>query len=92
MPRGNDKLEETTSGSEGHQERRGLPRSYFKPKPVKVGDELDVEITEVSKKGDGLTRVQGYVIFVPNTKQGDKVKIRITQIRPSFALGEVLKP
>jgi predicted RNA-binding protein with TRAM domain len=77
--------------SEGRQERRGLPRSYFKPKPVKVGDELDVEITEVSKRGDGLTRVQGYVIFVPNTKQGDKVRIKITQIRPSFALGEVSK-
>jgi predicted RNA-binding protein with TRAM domain len=84
-------MEETTPGSEGRQERRGLPRSYFKPKPVKVGDELDVEITEVSKRGDGLTRVQGYVIFVPNTKQGDKVKIKITQIRPSFALGEVVK-
>jgi len=84
-------MEEAAPGSEGRQERRGLPRSYFKPKPVKVGDELDVEITEVSKRGDGLTRVQGYVIFVPKTKQGDKVKIKITQIRPSFALGEVVK-
>jgi predicted RNA-binding protein with TRAM domain len=71
--------------------QRRLPRSYFKPKPVKVGDELEVEITEVSKRGDGLTRVQGYVIFVPNTKQGDKVKIRIAQIRPSFAVGEPVK-
>jgi len=67
-----------------------LPRSYFKPKPVKVGDELEVEIMEVSKRGDGLTRVQGYVIFVPNTKQGDKVKIKVSQIRPSFALAEVI--
>jgi predicted RNA-binding protein with TRAM domain len=55
-----------------------------------VGDELEVEIMEVSKRGDGLTRVQGYVIFVPNTKQGDKVKIKVSQIRPSFALAEVV--
>ncbi len=83
-------MEESTPNPEGSQERRGLPRSYFKPKPVKVGDELEVEIMEVSKRGDGLTRVQGYVIFVPNTKQGDKVKIKVSQIRPSFALAEVI--
>jgi len=82
--------EAPASPTEQPQDRR-LPRSYFKPKPVKVGDELEVEISEISRRGDGLARVQGYVIFVPNTKQGDKVKVKISQIRPSFAMGEIVK-
>jgi predicted RNA-binding protein with TRAM domain len=60
------------------------------PKPVKLNEEVDVDITEESQKGDGMTRIKGYVIFVPNTKTGDKVKIKITQIRPNHAIGEVL--
>lgn len=69
---------------------RRFPQTYFRPKPVKLGDELDVTISEVSRRGDGLTRVQGYVIFVPNTKQGDSVKIKITQIRPNYAVGQIV--
>ncbi|MDG6939925.1 MAG: TRAM domain-containing protein [Nitrososphaerota archaeon] len=82
-------MEESPSSDQA--ESRRLPRSYFKPKPVKVGDELEVDITEISKKGDGLARIEGYVVFVPNTKQGDKVKVKISQIRPSYALGEVVQ-
>jgi len=71
-------------------ERRRFPRIYFQEKPVKVGEEMDVTITEVSRRGDGLTRIKGYVVFVPNTKEGDSVKIRITQIRPNYAVGQVI--
>lgn len=70
--------------------RQRFPSSYFKPKPVKVGEELEVTITELSRKGDGVTRVQGYVIFIPNATEGQKVKIKVTTIRPNFAIGEVV--
>jgi predicted RNA-binding protein with TRAM domain len=69
---------------------RRFPKIFFKAKPVKVGDELDVTISEVSRRGDGMTRVQGYVIFIPNTKQGDNVKIKVTQIRPNYAIGQLV--
>ncbi|MCP8304797.1 MAG: TRAM domain-containing protein [archaeon] len=69
---------------------RRFPKTYSKAKPVKVGDELDVKISEISRRGDGLTRVEGFVIFVPNTKQGDNVKIKITQIKPGHAVGQVI--
>ena len=44
----------------------------FAPKPVEIGKEYDVEVTEVSRQGDGIARVQGYVIFVKNGKPGQK--------------------
>lgn len=85
-------MDEEDEGEEQRERRRQrFPRSYFAPKPVKVGDELEVTISEVSKRGDGVTRVQGYVVFVPNSKQGDNVKIRITRIRPNFAVGEIIE-
>lgn len=33
--------------------------------PVKVGDELEVNITDISPSGDGMTRIQGYLIHFP---------------------------
>ena len=79
---------ESSEQSQGAPPQR-FPSTYFRAKPVKIGDELDVTISEVSRRGDGLTRIEGYVIFVPNTKQGDSVKIKITQIRLNYAIGEV---
>ncbi len=55
--------------------------------PVNVGDELDVTIEAVAEKGDGLAKKDGFVIFVPGTQTGDKVRIRITKVlrRVGFA-------
>jgi predicted RNA-binding protein with TRAM domain len=70
-------------------ERRGFaPR--FPPKPVEVGKEYDVEIQESSRRGEGIARIKGLVCFVPNTKPGDKVRIKITRISRRFAEAESL--
>ncbi len=44
---------------------------------------------ETSKRGDGIARVRGFVIFVPNTKPGDKVKVKITRVGRSYAIAEL---
>ena len=62
-----------------------------KEKPVKVGEEIDVTVSEVSRRGDGVARIQGFVIFIPNTKQGMQAKIRIKEIRPNFATAELIE-
>ncbi|MEM7819098.1 MAG: TRAM domain-containing protein [Candidatus Aenigmatarchaeota archaeon] len=62
------------------------------PKPVKVGEEYDVEINEVGSKGDGIARVKNFVVFVNGTKKGDKVHIRIKEVRNRFAIGEKAEP
>ncbi|HEY7507956.1 TRAM domain-containing protein [Candidatus Nitrososphaera sp. FF02] len=67
---------------------RGFGRGGGGPKPVEEGKEYDVDVTEVSQKGDGIARVQGFVIFVKGGKVGDKCKIRITSVGPRFAIGE----
>ena len=58
------------------------------PKPVKVGDELDVTIEAVAAKGDGIAKKDGFVIFVPGAQVGDNIKIRVTSVKPSCAVAE----
>jgi len=74
---------------EGRGERRGFTRG-FPPKPVEIGKEYDVNIEETSRRGEGITRIKGLVTFVPNTKPGDHVRIRITRISRRFAEAEVV--
>ncbi len=59
-----------------------------KTAPIKEGEEYEVKIEDVGKEGDGITRIEGFVVFVPETKVGDEVKVRITSVRRRFAFAE----
>jgi predicted RNA-binding protein with TRAM domain len=64
----------------------------FGPKPVETGKEYDVQITETSRQGDGIAKVQGFVIFVKNAKVGQNVKVKITNVGARFATAELAAP
>ena len=68
---------------------RGFGRP-FPPKPVELGKEYNVEIQEISRRGEGIARIKGLVTFVPNTKPGDRVRIKITRMSRRFAEAEVV--
>ena len=76
----------------GYGRREGVrgfgPR--FPPKPVEMGKEYDVEIQETSRRGEGIARIKGLVCFIPNTKPGDHVKIRVTRISRRFCEAELV--
>jgi predicted RNA-binding protein with TRAM domain len=55
--------------------------------PVVVGNEYDVNIEDIAREGDGIARVEGFVIFVADTKVGDAVKIQIDKVMRRFAIG-----
>ena len=58
--------------------------------PVKVGDEIDVKIEAVGEKGDGIAKKDGFVLFVPNTKEGDEVKVKVTRVLRRVGFAEVV--
>ncbi|HZY94871.1 MAG TPA: TRAM domain-containing protein [Candidatus Bathyarchaeia archaeon] len=77
----------------GESYGRGGGRDFQRdrgPSPVEEGQEVDVKIESVGRRGDGIARVNNFVIFVPNTNEGEQVKVRITAVRNSFATGEVV--
>jgi predicted RNA-binding protein with TRAM domain len=58
--------------------------------PVEEGDQRDVEIEDIGEQGDGITRVErGFVVIVPDTEQGERVSIEITDVRENVAFAEV---
>jgi 23S rRNA (uridine2552-2'-O)-methyltransferase len=56
--------------------------------PVAAGDERTVDIVEEGREGDGIARVDGFTVFVPDTTVGEEVEIRIDEVKPRFAFAE----
>lgn len=59
-------------------------------KPVNQGDELEVTIESTGAKGDGIAKVNNFVVIVPGVKQGDKVKVKVTRVLKKMAFAEVV--
>ena len=60
--------------------------------PVEPGEIRYVEIEDIGKQGDGIARVErGYVIIVPGTDIGERVKVEITEVKSNFAVGEAIE-
>jgi predicted RNA-binding protein with TRAM domain len=51
-----------------------------------------VQITETSRQGDGIARVQGFVIFVKGGKVGQSCKVKVTNVGARFATAELVPP
>jgi len=49
-----------------------------------------VTISEISRRGDGIAKIDGFVIFVAGAKQGWQGKIKVTQVANRFATGAVV--
>lgn len=60
--------------------------------PVKEGEEIDVTIESVGEKGDGMAKVQGFVLFVPGTKAGERVKVRVTRVLAKVGFAQSIGP
>ena len=56
-------------------------RGFLSQEPVvEVDKEYEVEITEMSRQGEGIARVQGFIVFVKNGKAGQKAKVKVEQV------------
>lgn len=70
----------------------GKPRTkeQLDEAPVEEGDNIEVEIKDIGTQGDGVARLDGYVIFVPNTTLNERVSVEITEARENMAFAEVV--
>ncbi len=57
--------------------------------PVEEGETYEVKIEDIGKEGDGVAKIDNFVIFVPETDVGDEVEIEITRVLRTLAFGEV---
>lgn len=58
---------------------------------INVGNLYKVNILGVGKDGDGFTRVNNFIVFVPSTTKDQKVIIKITRVLKKYAFGKVIE-
>jgi len=59
---------------------------------VKIGEEYDVKIVDRSTNNRGIAIVNNRIVFIPDTKIGDEVKIKISKVFSYFAVAEKIDP
>jgi predicted RNA-binding protein with TRAM domain len=59
--------------------------------PVEEGEVYDVTIQDIARQGDGIARIESFVIFVPGTKVGDEVRIKIEKILPKYGFASIVE-
>lgn len=63
--------------------------------PVRNGEELELQIDSLAYGGNGVARLNGFVVFVRRGLPGDTVRARVTKVKRSHAEAiavEVLEP
>lgn len=58
---------------------------------VEKNREYIVEILDNGFEGEGIAKIDGFTIFIPNTIKGEKVKILIVKVLKSHAFGKVIE-
>ena len=57
--------------------------------PLVEGKVYELMIQDIGKKGDGIAKLDKYIIYVPGTAKGAIVKVHIEKIAGSVAFGRV---
>ena len=61
---------------------------FIQSSPVKENQELEVVIDDIGSRGDGIAKLQGFLIFVPLCKMGERVRVRVVSVGGKFAVAE----
>jgi predicted RNA-binding protein with TRAM domain len=61
-----------------------------KKRSVEIGNEYEVDITEITPNGAGIAIIKGFLILVDDTKLGDHVKVKITKTDRMNAEAEIV--
>lgn len=57
---------------------------------IEVGKTYELMIQDVGRKGDGMAKKGDFIIYVPGTAKGSKVKVFIENISGTIAFGKVV--
>jgi predicted RNA-binding protein with TRAM domain len=56
--------------------------------PVNEGKTYKVKIESVGREGDGIAKIEGFVIFIPGAQVGEELDVRINKVTRRVAFGE----
>ena len=59
--------------------------------PIGEGETYNVTIQDIARLGDGIARIEGFVVFVPGTEIGDEIQIKLEKVFPNFAFATLVE-
>jgi predicted RNA-binding protein with TRAM domain len=66
-----------------------MPISDLKQQPVKPGEELVVEVTDIHESGAGVGRTEdGFIVLVDGTLPPSRARVRIDRVKANHATAE----
>lgn len=61
----------------------------MKDKPVHLEEDHEFIINGYSHQGEGIGRVNNFTVFVPGAILGERVRVRISEVKKNFARGQL---
>ncbi len=58
---------------------------------IKKNDEFECEILSNGSGGEGVCKLGGFAVFVPDAVKGDIAKIRILKVKSNYAYGKIME-
>ena len=58
---------------------------------IEEGETYELRIESVGRKGDGIAKVDKYMIFVPRTTKGEVVQAKVKKISGTLAFAELVE-
>ena len=59
--------------------------------PVEINKEYEIRISSLGSSGEGVGRMEGFTVFVQGALPGELVRVRIGEVKKSYASGRLLK-
>ncbi len=59
--------------------------------PLQIGDRLDLTIDDIAFGGEGVGRVNDFVVFVPFVLVGEVVEVSVIEVKKHFARAKLLR-
>ena len=60
-------------------------------KELKIDEIYETVITSLENEANGVCKINGMVVFVPKALVGEKVRVRITELKKNFARGKIVE-
>lgn len=59
--------------------------------PVKKNDYIDVEFVDLTHEGQGVAKIDGFPIFVPDGLPGEQANIKIIKVKKNYGYGKLIE-
>ena len=60
-------------------------------RPVEKNEEYIVDIIDLGSDGEGIAKINDFVVFVPDAVMGDQVRIKMLKVKKNMGYGKVLE-